>query len=76
MCGDVNPYLVSDLVFSYFEDIANGAIDKTGKITQQPELKVEVRILSNNLEKAITAIKAIHPYETPVINIIPLSNQE
>lgn len=57
-------------------DNSNPYMGKRGKITQQPELKVEVRILSDNLKKTITAIKAIHPYETPVINIISLLNQE
>ena len=57
-------------------DNANPYMGRRSEITQQPELKVEVRILSDNLEKTITAIKAIHPYETPVINIISLLNQE
>ena len=57
-------------------DNATPYMGKRGEITQQPELKVEVRILSDNLEKTITAIKAIHPYETPVVNIISLLNQE
>ena len=57
-------------------DGANPYSGKQNEISQEPELKVEVRILSDNLEKTITAIKAIHPYETPVINIIPLQNQE
>lgn len=49
---------------------------KQNEISQEPELKVEVRILSENLDKTLSAIKDIHPYETPVINIIPLQNQE
>ena len=38
--GDVNPYLVSELVFSYFTDIKNGAIDKNGKIIEITKSKV------------------------------------
>ena len=49
---------------------------KQNEISQEPELKVEVRILSKNLDKTLSAIKDIHPYETPVINIISLQNQE
>ncbi len=44
------------------------------KISEAPEIKVEVRIAIENLEKTVSAIKEIHPYETPVINIIPLLN--
>ena len=57
-------------------DNANPYMGKRGEITQQPELKVEVRILSKNLDQTLSAIKDIHPYETPVINIISLLNQE
>lgn len=49
---------------------------KQNEISQEPELKVEVRILSENLDKTLSVIKDIHPYETPVINIISLQNQE
>lgn len=38
--GDVNPYLVSELVFSYFEDIKNSAIDSNGKIIDIKKSKV------------------------------------
>ena len=49
----------------------NGELNK---ICAAPEVKVEVTILSDNLEKTLAAIKEIHPYEVPVINIIPLLN--
>lgn len=42
------------------------------KISQEKELKVEVQIIAENLHKTISAIKNIHPYEEPVINIVPL----
>lgn len=40
MYGDVNPALVAELVFSYFKDIKNGAIDKNGKIIEITKSKV------------------------------------
>ena len=46
---------------------ANGAV-KIG----QPELKVEVTCRTGQVDKTIEAIKKIHPYEEPVINVIPL----
>ena len=47
-------------------------IGKENQISEEPELKVEVTIKFENLNKTINAIKAIHPYEEPVINVIPL----
>lgn len=36
------------------------------------EYKVEAICLTENVEKTISAIKEVHPYEVPVINAIPL----
>ena len=47
-------------------------IGQFNEISEEPELKVEVTIKSQNLEKTVAAIKAVHPYEEPVINILPL----
>lgn len=56
-------------------DKAHPYLGKQNEISQEPELKVEVRIAVDNLDKTIKAIKSIHPYETPVINVIPLLNE-
>ena len=50
-------------------------IGKENEISQEVEYKVEVRINVADIEKTIQAIKNVHPYETPVINIIPLLNE-
>ncbi len=47
-------------------------IGEVGKVSCEPELKVEVTIQSENLSETIKAVKAVHPYEEPVINAIPL----
>lgn len=52
----------------------NPYIGEKGKISEEPEIKVEVTIKAVNLDKTLEAIKAVHPYEEPVINIIPLYN--
>jgi hypothetical protein len=49
-------------------------IGELNQICEEPEVKVEVIVLSDNLEQTLSAIKEIHPYEVPVINIIPLLN--
>ena len=51
-------------------------IGKPLEISKEEELKVEVRVKTLNLEQTLKAIKDVHPYETPVINIIPLLNEE
>jgi len=47
-------------------------IGEEGQISCEPELKVEVTIRAERLQETIRAIKAVHPYEEPVINVIPL----
>ncbi len=47
-------------------------IGEEGKISEEEELKVEVTISGSRLDETITAIKEVHPYEEPVINVIEL----
>ena len=42
------------------------------RLSREPELKVEVLCLRERLEETLAAVKAAHPYEEPVINVIPL----
>lgn len=41
-------------------------------LSSEPELKVEVVCLRDKADLTVDAIKKIHPYEVPVINVIPL----
>lgn len=43
-----------------------------GEISSEPELKVEVTCPTPRVDAAVEAVKKIHPYEEPVINVIPL----
>ena len=43
-----------------------------GEVSEEPELKVEVTCRFDRLDDTIAAIKKVHPYEEPVINVIPL----
>ena len=43
-----------------------------GKLCECEELKVEVTVKAKNLHRTIESIKRIHPYEEPVVNVIPL----
>ncbi|MBQ6971693.1 MAG: hypothetical protein IJP86_04975 [Synergistaceae bacterium] len=43
-----------------------------GAVSQEPEIKAEVTCLVSDIDRVIEAVKKIHPYEEPVINVIPL----
>lgn len=43
-----------------------------GQISREPELKVEVTCPTEQVDGTVAAVKKIHPYEEPVINVIPL----
>ena len=47
-------------------------VGKQDEISCEPELKVEVTIRAEKLSETIAAVKAVHPYEEPVINAVPL----
>ena len=47
-------------------------IGSEGEISEEPEFKVEVTIKADALAETVEKIKQVHPYEEPVINIIPL----
>lgn len=47
-------------------------LGQEGELCTQPEMKVEVTCRMENLERTLAAVKSAHPYEEPVINVIPL----
>jgi len=51
---------------------ANPYNGEIGILCEADEYKVEVCCPSEKLEQVISAVKAVHPYEVPVINVIPL----
>ena len=51
---------------------ANPYDGEIGVLCEGEEYKVEVCCQAEKLAQTIAAIKAIHPYEEPVINAIPL----
>ena len=42
------------------------------RLSTQAELKVKVTCRRESLDATLLAIKNVHPYEVPVINVIPL----
>ena len=42
------------------------------ELSTEPELKVEVVCRRERVREAVEAVRAAHPYEEPVVNVIPL----
>ena len=47
-------------------------LGKENEICSAPELKVEATCRTADIDRTLAAVKAVHPYEEPVINVIPL----
>ena len=47
-------------------------IGEEGEVSEEPELKVEVTIRRGQLADVVSRVRSVHPYEEPVINIIPM----
>lgn len=45
-----------------------------GKISEVAEYKVEVNCPRGLVDEAIRVVRGVHPYEEPLVNIIPLAN--
>lgn len=45
-----------------------------GKLSEVAEYKLEVNCKRELVNDAIKVIKSVHPYEEPLINIVPLAN--
>jgi hypothetical protein len=45
-----------------------------GRISEAVENKIEVNCKRELVNEAIRVIRRIHPYEEPVVNVIPLAN--
>lgn len=43
-----------------------------GQLSTEPEIKVEVTCRRERAALTVEAVKRVHPYEEPVINVIPL----
>ena len=50
----------------------NPYIGRENEVSDEDELKVEVTVRQESLTVTLAAIKDVHPYEEPVINVLPL----
>ncbi|HBC95644.1 MAG TPA: cytochrome C biogenesis protein [Clostridium sp.] len=49
-------------------------LGNVGEVSREMECKMEFCCKGGIVKRAVETIKDVHPYEEPVINIIPLSN--
>ena len=54
---------------------ANPYLGQTGKLETAPEIKIEINCETRYVAGAIQAIRSAHPYEEPLIRVIPILNQ-
>jgi hypothetical protein len=54
---------------------SNPSIGNAGEMCRIEEYKIEMNCEDNKLKAIIQAIRNIHPYETPIIDIIKLENE-
>jgi hypothetical protein len=47
---------------------------KNGEIEKDNSVKVEMQVDQEQLKDVIAAVKSIHPYEVPMIEVIPLQD--
>ena len=48
------------------------SLGQEGGLQEAEEIKVEVSCKGERLEETLRAVRAAHPYEEPVINVLPL----
>jgi Uncharacterized protein conserved in bacteria len=53
---------------------SNPSEGEVGKINEVAEYKLEVNCRRELVKEAIKVIKSVHPYEEPLINVVPLAN--
>ncbi len=50
-------------------------IGEVGKIEEVEEERIEIICPSEKLQETLAAVKAVHPYEEPAIDVYPLLNE-
>jgi hypothetical protein len=53
---------------------SNPYLGKVGEVETGEEVKVEINCRHAYVAEVLRAIREVHPYETPLVNIIPLAN--
>jgi hypothetical protein len=67
-----NAFITSGMGNWKSEEGAHPTIGEVGKMSREPENKVEMICPEEKLEAVIKAIRKVHPYEEPAIDVIKL----
>jgi len=54
---------------------ANPTIGEVDRLSSEAEIKIEVVCQRDSVSRVLKAIRDVHPYEVPVIIVLPLVNQ-
>ena len=71
--GCLSYYPVTGVWFS--DEGSNPTVGQQGQWSEEPELKVEINVEDAKKDKAVEAIRRVHPYEEPFIAIIPMIDE-
>lgn len=74
--GDYDNVMSITQVTGYWRPLegANPFNGEVGKVCEGHECKIELRCKKEHAKSALKVIREIHPYEEPVINILPIIN--
>ncbi len=74
--GDYDHCVAIYPVQGYFRPLpgANPFDGQIGRIQETAEAKVEVNCKRELVNEAIRIVRRVHPYEEPLVNVIPLAN--
>lgn len=74
--GDYDHCIAMTPVRGFFRPLpgANPFEGEVGQISEAEEYKVEVNCRRELVDEAMKVIRSVHPYEEPLVNVIPLAN--
>ncbi|HHX8507374.1 TPA: hypothetical protein ACVO0I_004735 [Vibrio diabolicus] len=55
---------------------ANPVTGEKNQINFGQEVRIDIRCEESIVQQALDAVRGVHPYEEPAINIVPLSNHQ
>ena len=70
--GNYDSCMSSSEVIGYWRPLEGYRDVRLNSTMPEPEVKVEVTVFTEAVDRTIEAIKKVHPYEEPVINAIPI----
>jgi len=74
--GDYDNVVSITKVRGYWRPLENSTPfnGEKNEVNEGTECKIEIRCKNQYVEEALRVIKEIHPYEEPLINVIPIMN--